>query len=331
VEDPAAATTAAHSPKKAVAEEPAVPLAGIEYWSSLPQDITIPTESPLKPPQSSDIATQEPENAVSASEEHSQPVMSGIDESIHPDAPPGNKEIEDETTDPPLRALAARSLITLSSFDNLSYSQSVYQSQGTKANTSQFSRDALLRTLFSIPPAEPLSELSPSEANSALANPVAYDPLYTGTRHSTRYVSKRMVFCAVTGNVARYRDPFTGLPYATSAAYKSLRRLIKGASPDGRSGAVWSSVLEAWIGEPRAANMVPRDVWEGTYVPLPPIVKTEEPAIGESSAVGDSAAGKSAPALGVAATASSPASLPTTMPTTTTITTTVPQPTPKSK
>lgn len=47
--------------------------------------------------------------------------------------------------------------------------------------------------------------------------------------------------CVITRQHARYRDPSTGLPFATAQAYREIRRLIKG---DYR----WSKILGAWVG-----------------------------------------------------------------------------------
>lgn len=82
--------------------------------------------------------------------------------------------------------------------------------------------------------------------------------------------------CAITGGIAKYRDPETGLPYSGLNAYKTIRRLVNGCvtrpahagtSLDGASkgkanddGArpVWSSLLGAWAGrENDAAAGVP--------------------------------------------------------------------------
>lgn len=57
--------------------------------------------------------------------------------------------------------------------------------------------------------------------------------------------------CAVTGQLARFRDPMTGLPYASQEAFRTVRRLV-----DGR--AQWSGLLGAWVGtKGDAAKAVP--------------------------------------------------------------------------
>lgn len=47
--------------------------------------------------------------------------------------------------------------------------------------------------------------------------------------------------CVITNRPARYRDPSTGLPFATAHAYNEIRRLIRGEYK-------WSRLLGAWVG-----------------------------------------------------------------------------------
>jgi len=57
--------------------------------------------------------------------------------------------------------------------------------------------------------------------------------------------------CYITSELARFRDPQTGIPYANIWAYKQMQRI--------RSGQVrWSSLLEAYVGPgDEAAKGVP--------------------------------------------------------------------------
>ena len=57
--------------------------------------------------------------------------------------------------------------------------------------------------------------------------------------------------CVVTGEPARYRDPVTGQPYATLAAFKILRqRFVEQVRPPRvpRRGAVSSGPISRWRG-----------------------------------------------------------------------------------
>ena len=50
--------------------------------------------------------------------------------------------------------------------------------------------------------------------------------------------------CVVTGEPARYRDPVTGQPYATLAAFKILRERFAAEVPRGGCGA--SACMQWW-------------------------------------------------------------------------------------
>ncbi|KAL6810147.1 YL1 nuclear domain-containing protein [Trichoderma camerunense] len=57
--------------------------------------------------------------------------------------------------------------------------------------------------------------------------------------------------CVITNLPARYRDPDTGLPYHSVAAYRELQRIKRGELS-------WSAILNAWVGsEKMAARGVP--------------------------------------------------------------------------
>ena len=66
-------------------------------------------------------------------------------------------------------------------------------------------------------------------------------------RHISRNLTKKLIepapnpVCVITNRPARYRDPSTGLPFATAHAYHEIRRLIKGEYK-------WSRLLGAWVG-----------------------------------------------------------------------------------
>ncbi len=60
------------------------------------------------------------------------------------------------------------------------------------------------------------------------------------------------VFCAITSQPARFRDPKTGLPYANKEAYKEIQRLYDG-------GSQWSNLLDCYVG---SATIVARGVPE---------------------------------------------------------------------
>jgi hypothetical protein len=47
------------------------------------------------------------------------------------------------------------------------------------------------------------------------------------------------------------------MPYANASAFKMLRAVARGER------GVWSGLIQAWVGESRAARGVPMDVWEG--------------------------------------------------------------------
>jgi vacuolar protein sorting-associated protein 72 len=217
-------------------------LDGIEYWASLPAEIKHPTAEPS--------AHSNPDPALSL-DGHSTPLLPGSASAPLIVSP-----------QPVLKTLASRTLITLSSFPNLTSSHNArdrehdtppISSRASRIWTSD--RDALLRTLFSVPSPQPINSLAPFDPD---ANIDPYDPIPVGTpaprvSTSSRYVSKRSVLCAITGHVARYRDPLTGLPYASSAAYKSIRRVLAGKG-------VWSGLLQAWVGDSRPALNVPKEI-----------------------------------------------------------------------
>lgn len=52
----------------------------------------------------------------------------------------------------------------------------------------------------------------------------------------------QQVYCAVTGQNAKFRDPMTGLPYRDRDAFEKIRRVATGG------GGVWSGLLGAWVG-----------------------------------------------------------------------------------
>ena len=60
------------------------------------------------------------------------------------------------------------------------------------------------------------------------------------------------VFCAITSQPARFRDPKTGLAYANTYAYKEIQRLHGG-------GSRWSNLLDCYVG---SATLVARGVPE---------------------------------------------------------------------
>lgn len=61
--------------------------------------------------------------------------------------------------------------------------------------------------------------------------------------------------CAITEQVARYRDPRTGLPYVDSYAYKEIQKLANG-------GSRWSSLLGCYVGPTSSgARGVPERFW----------------------------------------------------------------------
>ncbi|KAG8624616.1 hypothetical protein KVT40_007683 [Elsinoe batatas] len=68
--------------------------------------------------------------------------------------------------------------------------------------------------------------------------------------------------CAITGRVARFRDPKTRLPYADMPAHKAIQRVLA-------NGCAWSPLLGAWagiVGEGtlgRTARGVPAGWWKG--------------------------------------------------------------------
>jgi vacuolar protein sorting-associated protein 72 len=205
---------------------------------------------------------------------------------------------------PIIRSLAERSLITLSSFPNLPIStkrererereeQAEAEGITDKRHYKTIDRDnlQLLRVLFSVPPSkdqennvsiDPISHTPAPEAPefyirslTGLPDFKEYDPSNPGsTRSSVRYLSKREIKCPISGLAARYRDPGTGIPYGSSAAFKSLRRIRKG-NITGKGG-VWSDFLQAWVGESRPAKGVPEEVWFGKPEAEVAEVETEE-------------------------------------------------------
>jgi vacuolar protein sorting-associated protein 72 len=63
--------------------------------------------------------------------------------------------------------------------------------------------------------------------------------------------------CAITGAIAHFRDPKSGLAYANSYAYKEIQKLLAG-------GSRWSDLLGCYVGPARSAA---RGVPEGFVKP----------------------------------------------------------------
>lgn len=87
-------------------------------------------------------------------------------------------------------------------------------------------------------------------------------PSYLFCRHSLnpvgadRRVEVTHELCAITGQVARVRDPKTGLPYANSYAYKEIQKLVNG-------GSRWSNLLGCYVGPAAiAARGVPEQFYK---------------------------------------------------------------------
>lgn len=60
--------------------------------------------------------------------------------------------------------------------------------------------------------------------------------------------------CVVTGEPARYRDPVTGQPYATLAAFKILRERFAAEVPRGGCGA--SACMQLWREQPHGPAII---------------------------------------------------------------------------
>ncbi|KAF2763562.1 YL1-domain-containing protein [Pseudovirgaria hyperparasitica] len=83
----------------------------------------------------------------------------------------------------------------------------------------------------------------------------------------SRYLTKRVdknfypptIMCAVTAQIARYRDPVTGLAYRDKNAYRRIKRLVGGSF-------AWSAALEAFVGgRGDRARGVPERFWNAAY------------------------------------------------------------------
>jgi vacuolar protein sorting-associated protein 72 len=274
-------------------------LDGIEYYASLSKESTKPstpttTHIPIapKPTNPEPPRAMQPEASTTTDSGAQQTTTSGSPMDT-PDVAINGASIPDATAGasqhpiprlPPTRSLALRSLIILTSFTHLTRSSHrIHHSPNPDAThsplpsttpTGRLSRAAdrdiatLLRALFSVPPAPQDPNQPPSSSATTSLDTITapssrfapYDPLVPSSlhpRHSTRYLSKRATPCPVTGAVARYRDPLTGMPYANASAFKMLRAVAKGER------GVWSGLIQAWVGESKAARGVPIDVWEG--------------------------------------------------------------------
>jgi len=277
-------------------------LDGIEYWASLPPNQTVKETSPTQ----QILGMPHPETQTLANILSASP-SANLNAMTTPSAPPTvlpprpmpppqqseqpQQGVEEqnmqifaalpepvqEEQHPPLRELAARSLITLTSFTKLDQKFRRHEPiptaeeeanntggrwGGARVSAAEKDRELLLRTLFNIPPEIAALSLNDPSTSAAIFsdNKYGYDPLIPASahpRHNTRYLSKRAQNCAITGQVARYRDPATGLPYASAAAYKSVKKVLSGQG-------AWSSVLQCWVGEVKPAKGVPKSVWYGT-------------------------------------------------------------------
>ena len=234
------------------------------------------TASSLQPPLTTAVSEEVTGDTVATTQENL----------LNSEAP----AMENKPAPTPIRTVALRSLVTLNSFPNLSrhstrihHSPPHQDSPTVEKHTARSSRAQdrdvahLLRALFSVPPPSldpnqappPPSSTNDDDddddwatATNNQKQPFApYDPLIPasgGPRHSTRYLSKRATPCPITGSVARYRDPVTGLPYANAPAFRMLRAVAM------EGHGVWSGLLQAWVGEDRRAKGVPSEGWDGT-------------------------------------------------------------------
>ncbi|KAL8347349.1 hypothetical protein RB601_003164 [Gaeumannomyces tritici] len=86
--------------------------------------------------------------------------------------------------------------------------------------------------------------------------------------------------CVITGHVARYKDPKTGLPFANMNACKQIRRLTQGEYK-------WSSLLGLWVGtgEVAAKGVPSRFLHGGPKEESPPPEPTPPATISGGGAV----------------------------------------------
>ncbi|KAM0334400.1 hypothetical protein ACHAQA_001426 [Verticillium albo-atrum] len=104
------------------------------------------------------------------------------------------------------------------------------------------------------PPAPPAPAAAPQKttrhaiilqnfADPAIANKPAQSRVLFGPRRSFAKLAKPAPapLCAITNHPARYRDPYTGLPYFNAYAYREIQRLRRGEYR-------FSALVGAWVG-----------------------------------------------------------------------------------
>lgn len=192
----------ASSPHSTASEQAQpVILDGIHYYASLPsQEQSQQSPAPSAPTADAptpSIGSSTPHNETQPGATLSQVLLqqTGSTPTLATASTPTQVQSHSKSipAEPPLREVAARSLITLVNFN---------------PEPKPKDRDGLLRGLISTPDAP-------------------YIPPVIG-RWSNRLPPAITPACAVTHKTARYRDPLTGLPYLDSYALKVIRRLADG-------------------------------------------------------------------------------------------------------
>ena len=118
------------------------------------------------------------------------------------------------------------------------------------------------RTLIALKNMDANTQRLPEIQNSVLVKkhktkPQSVLPLdSTLTNVLTEIIEASPEQCAITGQLAKFRDPKTSLPYANSYAYKEIQRL-------GNGGSRWSDLLDCYVGSSTtAARGVPERFWK---------------------------------------------------------------------
>ena len=195
---------------------------------------TIPA-NPFQPPTSHPDATSLPPNPFYTPTAHDDPLLQTPQNAnmlLHqfqrpplpaaPPAPPRKKIIR--------RAL--RNLLILSSFPNLDAPISTTRARTTSSILKEKDRSALVQlstTLFG---------WNTADATSFVTS-ILNAPKTKKERDTLPKIKREL--CAVTNQIARYKDPGTGIAYRDQKAFKVLRGVVGG-------GFVWSGALGCYVG-----------------------------------------------------------------------------------
>ncbi|KAK0287847.1 hypothetical protein LTR91_022260 [Friedmanniomyces endolithicus] len=173
--------------------------------------------------------------------------------------PPSAPPVQPPVPSPTIREQAQRSLVILSHFQSLDQTPTAKKpSKSTTAGLTSTDTTAILLP-DSYPP------FTADELRYLLAKHTTTKKRGAGGAPSSFTenlpVGPERTRCAIlSSQVAKYRDPATGVPYLDLQCYKILQRVVAG-------GCAWSGLLGAWVGPSAVMGRPARGVPEGFGTP----------------------------------------------------------------